>query len=570
MKLLLTITLVFFILLGVIHTRPALADAPPIAQPMPTETSPSPSPTPDEELDAAKREAALAAEKQKKAEAEQEEAEARKAKLKAEVEPLTDPKVTAPTGGVTTDQAGFVESQMLAQEAAREITARLSGALCKGQPVKINTLVIYNASDMTALALYVSMLDQLRQFKKEFQTKNDETEDLLGMTVPVVVPTPTPDGGVRVQSDPLSMAIAAPGIATGLIKSVAELVNLFRTDTEFKNKPVTIPEDMVVSYLVQNLNQSSMTYNGNTSAPCSGKPVIYYPNLFPPNLLTGSNGSTLLTELQQISEKKSVAANDIKRIDARVKLISGIAEAIQKQKDLTKEKANKVTDQSARQAELAKLGGAKCKTARCKKLNADIDALDAEIDKLNDDLRKTQATFDAFTEKNKGKVLVDDFAKNFESWLAMLKDLKGKTQLLIDSAELITSKLNTPDEATKLTAMAQLLRAERLASILAKQGSYTLRVAVTANGTTKIKKNLFVDAKVRHSAGANLVYQLFDKDGQMVMGDAMQFYYDYKSSSDVRQEVESKNQPKSTNGNGSNSASNNTAATPVSTGRKGQ
>jgi len=64
-----------------------------------------------------------------------------------------------------------------------------------------------------------------------------------------------------------------------------------------------------------------------------------------------------------------------------------------------------------------------------------------------------------------------------------------------------------------------------------------LRVAVSANGTTKIKKDLFIDAKVRHTAGADLVYQLFDNEGRVVMADTLQFYYDYKSASQVRDEV---------------------------------
>ena len=79
-------------------------------------------PPPDPELIAAQREAALAKARKETAEAEKSIAESQRDKVKAELSPLGDQsKITAPSGDVTSDQAGFVETQMLAQEASREI-----------------------------------------------------------------------------------------------------------------------------------------------------------------------------------------------------------------------------------------------------------------------------------------------------------------------------------------------------------------------------------------------------------------------------------------------------------------
>src|SRR5678815_645935 len=86
-------------------------------------------------LAAAKLEADLAKARKDKAEADL-------ATMKAQLSPLTDQsKITAPSGDVTatSDQAGFVETQMLAQEAAREIAGRLKDRL-----TKVKTLIIYN------------------------------------------------------------------------------------------------------------------------------------------------------------------------------------------------------------------------------------------------------------------------------------------------------------------------------------------------------------------------------------------------------------------------------------------
>jgi hypothetical protein len=132
---------------------------------------------------------------------------------------------------------------------------------------------------------------------------------------------------------------------------------------------------------------------------------------------------------------------------------------------------------------------------------------------------------------------LDRFKAKSKGWLKDLKQFQAQTQPLIDAANQITTKLDTQDEATKMTALAQLLKAEQLATVLSDDKTFTLRVSVAANGTTKIKKNIFVDAKVRHSAGANLVYQLFNHNGEVVLGDAMQFYFDYKSATQVRDQV---------------------------------
>ena len=66
-------------------------------------------------------------------------------------------------------------------------------------------------------------------------------------------------------------------------------------------------------------------------------------------------------------------------------------------------------------------------------------------------------------------------------------------------------------------------------------GAFTLRLNVTANGTTMIRKNLFTGARVQHSAGVSLVYQLFDRTGKIVKADAMQHYFEWKTSREVRE-----------------------------------
>ncbi|GEM_PF-3206197 len=519
---------------------------------LPKET-PTPTPTPDEVLEQAKRESQIADELKKKAVADKERAEAENAKLKAEAQPLGAANVTVPTGSVQTDAAGWVESQMLAQEAARQISGFLKNRLCDenvriiGWPApaspspspKIQSLVIYNNGDLAGVELYNTVNGQLEKLKVEITAENDRANKLLAATNPTAAPSPTQDS----TKDPALAALAAPGIATGMIKSVAELINLFRTDTRFENRSVQISEDMVVSHLVNFINSDA-------SGRCSQQIQIYYPALFPPKLTQSSETSPLVQKLTDVERLKNEAANIVERIDKRTEQLAKLGATVD---DVNK----KHKTETAKNEELKKKQVQKCHSKpQCQALKTEIANLRKEIE----DIGKAIKDLDGALGNTPAEVanVKDNAAKNFKKWLELLAAEKVKVQALINSINLLSSKLNTPDESVKLTAMAQLLRAEKLSEILVKPLTFTLRVAVTANGTTKIKKNLFVDAKVRHSAGANLVYQLFNNDGALVQGNVMQCYIDYRSSQQVRdivsdvKKVECSSQFRSRTGENSN------------------
>ncbi len=127
--------------------------------------------------------------------------------------------------------------------------------------------------------------------------------------------------------------------------------------------------------------------------------------------------------------------------------------------------------------------------------------------------------------------------------LRKFENAKTDLQFLINTSDQVTKGLETPDASTKVTPLTQLIRSAQLKKVItATTGSgntttddtYTLRFTIAANGTAKIKQWLFLDAKVRHSAGARVAYQLFDKNGLIVQANSFQFYYDWKSSEQVR------------------------------------
>ena len=493
-----------------------------LALPTPDETpTPSPTPTPDRVLEQAERDAKLAEELKKKAVSDKERVAAENDKLKAQVQPLGAPNnITIPTGSVSTDSAGWVESQMLAQEAARQIAQDLSDRLCGlATPViastdrsslpamgGLRTLVVYNQPDLTAVELYVAVMGQLELLQEELDTMNALAVQARTGTDPKTgngqfMPS---NANARMHSlTALPAVLAAPGVATGIIKSIAELVNLFRTDTTFANQQVTISVDQVVSYVVNDLSTSDQCRSVRT----------YYPAVYPPNVLASATRSALINLIRDVDRSNTTAGIHIEAIEARIKELTKFI-------GLFGDRKNKTKARDEKQAAYDK----DCKnknTAACKKLKKEIEDLNKAIKEVNDALV-------AGVGNNP-----EDRVPKFKGWNEKLGELKTKMQALVTATGLILTKLNTPDEGSKLTALAQLLRAERLHAIMDDDNAYTLRVDAKANGTTKIKKNLFVDAKVRHSAGADLVYQLFDRSGFIKQAGVMQCYIEYQSSNDV-------------------------------------
>lgn len=389
----------------------------------------------DPALVAAELEAALAKARKDKAEAEL-------AERKAELSPLTDQsKITAPSGDVTatTDQAGFVETQMLAQEAARAIARRLKDRLTN---TRVKTLIIYNSTEMASVSALAAALKQLEQLASEFVEQESNSRQVLKDAKSII----DESAGAMEPEAVAELATAlmlGPSIATGVVKSVAELVNLFRTTTEFKRQTVTVTEDMIVSSLVNQLD---------------GKVAVYYPALFPPNVINQSDSPGFAGALKELNENRLGAQTRIKELETM-------------ETNLTTKMSTAVNGPTAK----------------------------------------------------------------FQSALNAIKEAKSRLLLLSTAVDQLTASLRTPDATTKELPLSQLIRAERLASIMKGPDAFTLRLSVTANGTTMIRKNTFTSAHAEHSAGVSLIYQLFDLTGKIVNADAMQYYFEFQTAKEVRQ-----------------------------------
>ena len=252
--------------------------------------------------------------------------------------------------------------------------------------------------------------------------------------------------------------------------------------------------------------------------------------MYPAKLVQSSASSEVVIILNRVERYKQGSTLFVERIDGRLKELKELSAKL---KELADKKDTKKKDEDALAKKKNEMEEAcqKPKSKECKKLKKEYKDLEKkltnEIDELAKAIQDLEEEILPIANSN-----VDKPTK-IKTQVGKLEEQKSRLQALINATDLLSSRLNTPDSDTKLTALAQLLRAEKLYSILREPQTFTLRVAVTANGTTKIKKNLFVDAKVRHSAGANLVYQLFNRNGVLAQGDVMQCYIDYRSANEV-------------------------------------
>ncbi|MBI3651883.1 MAG: hypothetical protein HY231_12755 [Acidobacteria bacterium] len=445
--------------------------------------------------EARKRELEMAEFKQKLAEAEKAAAEARKATLEANRAAVAGPSsVTAKTGDITGDTSKFVETRLLAEKAAEKASGKLSAQIRNfslpnkdaepGRSAprstaesegKIKTLVVYNATDLLALSSYKAMLVQLYGLLAGTKQAVGEVENSKAEFTTAAI------GGGEISLPFYS--------ATGVLKSIAELFSLFKTDTEFKDQPITVSEEMIISYLVMDLNTHSPHI------------TVYYPLLYPPNVLTTEEGtdkpaaqSPFLEALNRLVEQKVQAVALLKEFE-----------------DLGKKIAKNEKDVEELKKEIAEL----------EKISSP-DA--ATLEKIKTKKKQVEAINGGMSQRKAKKTRMEKPITRLAFFNLAIEEL--------------TKSLNTVDEKTKLTPLALIIRTESLAVLLKDPKTYVLRLTPpTANGTTRIRRNLFFNAKSAHSGGVSVYYQLFDTKGIMVDGGVVMDYIEYTDSKDVHKRL---------------------------------
>jgi hypothetical protein len=234
--------------------------------------------------------------------------EARKERLEAELELLqTQVKLlnsikaaagssnitTATSGGSTTYAAAAqpnLETVSLSYEAVLEISQMIDREL-KPTVSQYRALVIYHEPDFLALTRYRLYREQVRMALANYESivKRIEDEAKAGATAGLN-DTTRPKSIRGLGGEALVTALGAPGIATSAIKSVAELISLFRTDQTITESKDVVDRDSLGAIVAGTFRKA----NPNL--------VVYHPEQFVAEYEIGiSDENSLYSQVSRVN-----------------------------------------------------------------------------------------------------------------------------------------------------------------------------------------------------------------------------------------------------------------------------
>lgn len=467
--------------------------------------TPTPTPTPDPEVEKANKEKTLAEAKKASEDAKKAASDAEAAAIAAKLAaaraklglPATDsgPSATAPSGNTTAGEATtqFIETQILADTGGRMASLALVEHLCGGKPevpalkaTPMKTLIVNNTNDKAAVSQYRTTVAQLQllheHYLKLMKQSADERDDTKATAAlaPLLIPA-----------------------ATQIVKNVADLINLFRTETQISSQNVTVDSRFIVSNLANEL------LGLTNSQQCQVK-AIYHPAIYPLTVPKGAK-SALFDAYKQLLD--DVIAGDRE-----------VSENAKKVAALNKEKADDegiITKLQEQIADAKKKAEEKKKPAKGPKKSKKKPEPEA-------------SPFIAQAEKQIGQ------ARTFID-----TKLVPRIQRLQQAADTLTAFktsltklfeiLTAVDDATKQPIFNNLVSAERMSDLLADPGTYVLTLNIKALGTNRTRKNLFFNAKVDHSGGASVDANLFNSEDQLVFGKVENFYIEFTGSKKIRE-----------------------------------
>ena len=280
--------------------------------------------------------------------------------------------------------------------------------------------------------------------------------------------------------NPIGSGAPTAAIAGGVqaLNVLASAATLFRTDTEYKVNQEEIGEDVLVSLIRKNDTSSTTKY--------------FFPALYLP---IGGKDSELLKKIGELEKAQkelltAVASKEVETQGIETE-ISGLKESIaQKEKEIS---------------ELPEEGG----DSRKKKLGDELTAENNQLKQKKTDLQARKEVL----------VPVQQVQKALDTVYA------GITEYLAQPV----------GKESNVSMLRQFLRVEKLLEKMKDPKTYTLRLTAKASGTNRITKFLWWTC-LKHSAGVEARYQLFDHEANLVSADAVFEYTKFKKNSQISQE----------------------------------
>jgi hypothetical protein len=179
------------------------------------------------------------------------------------------------------------ETISLSYDALRELAKQIGNVI---QPTVegYSGIVIYNEPDFNGLARYRMYRSESKIALKNYELLAKAIEE-LGKDHALA------DGGMRVKSiDPVTAGLNLPAIGTSYVKSVAELLSLFRSETNISTSLDTIDPTSIGTAMAHELRNSN------------GRLKIFYPQAFVPEYdLDTERADSLFTLTSKINAARA-------------------------------------------------------------------------------------------------------------------------------------------------------------------------------------------------------------------------------------------------------------------------
>ena len=302
----------------------------------------------------------------------------------------------------------------------------------------------------------------------------------------------------------LDATSVAPGLGTGLsfaedlLKSFADVLAMFRTDTKIEGVDVSIEPKALRAEMLYALHE---TYGPTI--------MLYDPGSFSPDEAAAKENGNFKSEILKSLLRGYRARNTLLQMVGSIhELIDGEEVAI---KDLEAEIAGlkeKITELEGQLKKAKSKKEKKDKQAAIDNAKADIEARAKTIADKKVSIAGLKA----------GQVRLNDLLKEFDS---------------------LMTELTTISEKTGTNDLLTFLKAESLELVLNEAGKYYwLDIAsVSAGGNNRTRKNLltfFGGSRIDHSGGVVLEWQLLNPRWRFVEGGKTQIYEGYLGSKKIR------------------------------------
>ena len=238
-------------------------------------------------------------------------------------------KITPLAGSLTAKEFTFPlqmlsysAAEQMADKIASDIISRISTQSPNGKRPRI---VIRPASDALASqeAMYDELVTRIGRIKEDLKAYKKEFEDLTNSLAQLPAPAAAAAEFVRAAGSPplpdfvdatktapdgtqksfvaTAAAVgAAVVVATSTIQSVAQLVALFRTDTDLQGAAVSLDPDVLATLFAKALQRSSI------------RPEIIFPTLLP------QKNSPVLFAISELFDARSIVMPAVPTLDAYV------------------------------------------------------------------------------------------------------------------------------------------------------------------------------------------------------------------------------------------------------------